>query len=747
MLPGRDQTLPPLSQLLAGRYEERDLPSIECVPKPPSMPAHPVTARLALKIVSCNVQTLRDKKPLVSQQLVDMKVNITGLQETRMGHNSEINGAAFFEFFSAASNGEGGCALLFSRLVPYAWQGLQPLFFQRSHFTCVHSSHRHLAVRVKAPFLDLLVIAAHAPQSGCGAPAVEAWWRDLQQAPWLRPFHGRTVACMDANAQLGSVETPQVGCHAGTIETPAGAALREWLQLAQAYLPSTFFDAQGRCIPGAQEPTWFSPSGYGYRIDYIALPFAWAADPCRPSVLRDFELLNKDHLPVLVEVSRCIVGLPPAKAHQTVPPSFVKDPDAWPQQSVQAVKTGLQQLQSAPWHINVHDHMHNLLQSVSQIGRQARPRGRKPCRPFITEHTRGILERSKQCKKWLRLLDGLKAHLASPGLGGTPLSPEGWSRSDIGSMLESARGTYKALQASLRRAVAHDKSAFTRHAHDRLLSAADPYSAKDFFRALRALRPPGKKVLKPFASLKLALDPEATMDDRLAAQQEHFARLEAGEACRPEDLCLDVPTSAPEASFSIADLPTLLDMETSIRAFKKGKAPGPEGIPDWVWTLNTAHSAKLLFPVCLKTHVRLSEPISCKATCLISLFKGKGSPSLVSNHRAIALMCGPGKLFRKQMRPALLKALPRSDFLQGGLPGSLHAPRPAPHCARARHFGAGHASFSGLHLHRCCQCLLPGRSTIFRPWHLQRCGGLPGFGAPGSVPSLLPYCLPVARWH
>ena len=314
MLPGRDTSMPLLPDLLQGKYEECDRPSVECVMQPQPEPSCPTVARLAIKIVSCNVQTLRGKKPLVAQQLVDRKINITGLQETRLSQNSEINGAAFFEFFSAASSGEGGCALLFSRQVPYAWRGLQPLFFDKSHFTCVHSTPRHLAVRVKAPFLDMLVVTAHAPQSGSGNAAIDTWWHEFMQAPWLQPFRGRIVACLDANAQLGSVETEQVGRHAGTSETPAGAALREWLHLMQAFLPATFFNAQGRCIPSACEPTWFSPSGSGYRIDYIALPAAWIADPCRPSVLEDFELLNKDHLPVLVEVSRLITGMPPAKA-------------------------------------------------------------------------------------------------------------------------------------------------------------------------------------------------------------------------------------------------------------------------------------------------------------------------------------------------------------------------------------------------------------------------------------------------
>ena len=391
----------------------------------------------------------------------------------------------------------------------------------------------------------MLVVTAHAPQSGSGNAVVEAWWNEFQQAPWLQPFRGRIVACLDANAQLGSVETEQVGRHAGTSETPAGAALREWLLSTQAFLPATFFDAQGSCIPGAREPTWFSPSGSGYRIDYIALPADWTADPCRPSVLDDFELLNKDHLPVLVEVSRLITGMPPTKPRQTAIRPFVRDPDAWPTQAVQAVKAGLQQLPPVPWHANVHEHVHRLFHAVTQVGQQARPQARKRCRPFLAEHTRCLLECSKRCRKWIRLLDGLKHHLSRPRHGRQQLSPEGWSHSDVCNMLKSATEVYKALQAALKTAVAHDKGAFTRQAHDRLLSTADPFSAKDFFRALRALRPPSKRVLKPFAALKTALDPEETSADRLTAQQDHFAKLEAGEVCRPDDLCAAVPHLPP----------------------------------------------------------------------------------------------------------------------------------------------------------------------------------------------------------
>ena len=455
MLHCGDPSLPRLTQILDGAYEEGDIPPADCIPSPcPPAPSQ-ITARVVAKVCSCNVQTLKDKKPLVIQQFLERKVHIAGLQETRLTRATEIQGAAFFEFFTAAQDGEGGCALLFNRRIPYAWKGLQPLFFERTHFTCVHSSHRLLVIRVKAPLLDVLVVSAHAPQSGHGAEAVEAWWHEFMRAPWLRLHQGRIIACIDANAQLGSVESQSVGRHAGVTETHAGSLLREWLDLAQAFLPATFYNQAGHCIPNAHEPTWISPSGCGYRIDYVALPVTWSGHPCSPSVLNDFELLNKDHLPVQVEVSRCTTGqVTVPKRHS---PSFTRDPDNWPRSVVQKVKAGMQHLPALPWAMNVHAHMNQLLCAVEHVGATAKPRATRRCRSFVSEHTRLLLEGSKQCRKWIRTLDGLKEHLAAPASGHGDVSPEGWTHSDVSGMLESMTAIYKVVQRDLKMAVAVDK--------------------------------------------------------------------------------------------------------------------------------------------------------------------------------------------------------------------------------------------------------------------------------------------------
>ena len=125
-----------------------------------------------------------------------------------------------------------------------------------------------------------------------------------------------------------------------------------------------------------------------------------------------------------------------------------------------------------------------------------------------------------------------------------------------------------------------------------------------------------------------------------------------------------------KGAFDLQHLPWCA-VETSFRQGKARKAPGPGQLPDWLWRASPQKAAELWLPVFLKTHVRLSEPVQFKSTLLCSLFKGKGSPTQLSNYRAIALMMGPGKVLRKEMREVILSQLPGDPLHQGGIPHSL----------------------------------------------------------------------------
>ena len=206
-------------------------------------------------------------------------------------------------------------------------------------------------------------------------------------------------------------------------------------------------------------------------------------------------------------------------------------------------------------------------------------------------------------------------------------------------------------------------------------SSSSPFAAKAFFRELKCLRPAGKRVLKPFGRLQITpfVEGEVGLATR---QQKHFVAIEAGDVIHTADyLAFDsqVTHDRPAVAFDPALLPTLIQLEGLFRGAKQGKAPGPNGTPEWVWALDSRAAARAFLPVFLKAHSRLTEPVQLKSTALIALFKGKGSPSVLANHRAIALLDGPGKALRRSLRPTFVALLPPPDQQQGGTPGSLLA--------------------------------------------------------------------------
>ena len=355
-------------------------------------------------------------------------------------------------------------------------------------------------------------------------------------------------------------------------------------------------------------------------------------------------------------------------------PTFPRDPTQWPRPALEQLKKGIQQIPSLPWDLNVHEHVRRLQQAVHQAGRECKPQAQRRCRAFISEPTRDLLDGAKLCKKRIANLQELARKLASMrDLGRVCLSCEGWTLSDVQGMLADLCLELRIWRRSLRNAVAWDKSGYVRRAHQRLLDNCDPFDARQFFDALRALRPPGKRVLKPFSKLVVDEQQQASHQDKLEMQQEHFAALEAGAPCTASEYLASASEHASVLNerFQLHEIPNWTKVEEAFRACKARKTPGADQIPDWVWRLRPQDATRLWLPVFTKAHVRLSEPVQFKHTQLFALFKGKGSPALVSNYRAIALLSGPGKILRKQMRSALLQQLPDNPLQQGGIPQSL----------------------------------------------------------------------------
>ena len=399
----------------------------------------------------------------------------------------------------------------------------------------------------------------------------------------------------------------------------------------------------------------------------------------RPRVDANFVTLNVDHRPVCVDVCAQLVDSAPCPQQ----PSLPRQSDGIAPDRLRDMRMALWIMPPVAWAANVHEHTAYVYEAARIGAKEAGLFQAKRCaRSFVSDEAASLLQAVKHHKCRLRQLGRLERKLrllelfrAWRGDGGTVRSREGWSLSEVHHKAALCLSEWDDLSRRLRGQIRYDKGAYAARALATMQASASPFAAKAFFRALRCLRPAGKRVLKPFGRLQIT--PFVAGEEPLAVrQQRHFAHIEAGtvlEATAYTTCDSQVAHARPAASFDPALLPTLLQLECLFRGARQGKAPGPNGIPEWIWALDSRAAARAFLPIFLKSHFRLTEPVQFKSTALIALFKGKGSPAVLANHRAIALLDGPGKALRRSLRPTFVGLVSSPDQQQGGTPGSLLA--------------------------------------------------------------------------
>ncbi len=88
--------------------------------------------------------------------------------------------------------------------------------------------------------------------------------------------------------------------------------------------------------------------------------------------------------------------------------------------------------------------------------------------------------------------------------------------------------------------------------------------------------------------------------------------------------------------------------------------------------------ARLFFPLVVKTFVRVQPPLQWKGGMICDLFKGKGSPSLITSYGDILLMDDGGKgvqwLLRKALFPLAMQLCVDSQFWGDSMGAKLPLP-------------------------------------------------------------------------
>ena len=177
-----------------------------------------------------------------------------------------------------------------------------------------------------------------------------------------------------------------------------------------------------------------------------------------------------------------------------------------------------------------------------------------------------------------------------------------------------------------------------------LQDAANRKDAKAFYEGLQNVYGPKESGTSPV----LSSDGETLHTDKteiLSRWKEHFEHVLNSDSVVDEDVIDSIPqkTEIPQLSL----LPSLKEVQDSIKQISAGKAPGNDGIPPEIYNYGGMKLAKKLLELDILIWRVESVSQDFKDASLRHLFKNKGKRHVCDNWRGISPLCIAGKILAR----------------------------------------------------------------------------------------------------
>ena len=629
-----------------------------------SRKARPLPLSLTLSFCTANIASMYNgswghagKTEYLRQQFLSMRLLFLGIQESRTP-----------ETFSAAENvlriGSGhaqgglyGVELWANLNVPYGRLGHRELYFKRADFQVLHRDPRTLLVRVDTDFVHFALLVGYAPQSGLSVDVRSNWWETLQTIASLKAPDEQLFVLIDANADPGPCDFRHVLTH-GFKQTANTDFLRAFLRAQDLCLPVTSAYHQGGV------DTWVSPTGLHTNcIDHVCIPYGSLTNCTFSSVLTDFDLGNGcfDHYAVALQLEWKEWAFPrPTSSLGAQSKTFCRA-----SVTRQHVHQVLQDYVPAHWQhdfeYQVEDFNWHLTNGIAKSCPRSSQRPKKAFIPDSVWHLRLCkLERRKALKELesRRRFELLRFCFSAFENVSLENACHAFWRYDTWLLCCKIR-VFSALHQAAGQLRVKLKEAKTAHLQALFQSLPPDAPASQILHELKQvigstnLRKVHQKAL-PFIrhdqgqvcrSSKEALDTWITFfmlmegGQRLAADQQRSEWLDNLASFRASSLDL-----------TLADLPSLCELECLYRRVKPGKATGPDGIDALLCHLSPADFAKKTYSLMLKTLTHGQESLLHKGGRLHPLWKGKGAKDSCAAYRSILVSSHIGKTIHRCLR-------------------------------------------------------------------------------------------------
>ena len=628
-----------------------------------------------LKVTSANVLTLLPgtqteagfldtaRQEAILKQAAASQIGVLSLQETRLRRTGLRATTSFWILQAAAVRGQGGIALCFNRLLPYAKCGEKNYFFQKEHFSILVATHRLMIVKVNSPGLKILVAGLHAPQSGQDEAVLREWWTNLHNSIPSKYKDWALIVAGDFNARIGDEPTLATGGYQGEEPNLNGQLMQEWLIQMSLWAPSTWESCQVG-PPG----TWQHPgTGKWSRLDYICIPHGFKCSEAKVDLDIDLSLKRNDHLAVSALLDFTMVD----RSHQS---------QVWrtrPMVETSELREHLQALPpllfTRPPTLDVHTHAWQLTEEIKMHCAYKARKVLQPRKTAMSPSTWELVQEKRHFRNemlwWQRDADRETLRAFFHSWKGNPLDRDCY----VGKLRLCRHFTalawfhFRQLGRLVTKAVREDTKRFLEGLASRQGDLDDGRFTKQLWQELRKHFPAMKKRRAGFAPFQLEV-----LDDQWVP---HFSQLEAGRVIEPQehlDACHRRQTEAlatKQLSLTLEELPNIVEVEQVLRRTQPNRAPGPEGLLPGYLHWAAPQFASAVHMLYCKVFVQEAEPFPFKGGTMIPIHK-RSSPLVADNYRGIVLLPVLAKALQALLRRKIVAALSvdRPPGLMGGFP-------------------------------------------------------------------------------
>lgn len=597
----------------------------------------------------------RTRTAALQRQFGEQGVHVIGLQETRMKKPARFEADEYYVLCgSATARGHYGTQIWFSKHLPLDREGT--MFFRKEHLKIVYQDPRCLFVRVLAPFLQAIFISAHAPHTMADAEAKSKWWEDLEAYLPKRYRCWHRFVMIDANARVGEYPSGLVGDHDADQQDDNGALFTEYLARGGIWLPSTFSTLHD----GDSGTWWHQQSGKWIRGDFIGLSTSLPLTSCSSRILDsiDLALQKDDHKPASVTATWQVAISPQSKiatwSNYKFDSQVIQEALTGPD-STAYLATLDQCLPKCDWTVDVHTHMAFIQQGLQGWAHSlCRNRRKKPLKKTLSEETWRLvcekrdLRQQQFTNKRIYRLDCLRC-LFSRWKGVPYPWPQETKEQSHQRALDLHRFTQ--LGKEVTRAVRYDDKKFF---EDLCSSMGDPLDKSVSAETWKSIRWAMPKIQSKRRQSPLLLE---ELDHQWLP---HFAELEAGQITDTQKLIDDCWHRQQQRvhlrDVRLSDIPTLGEVEATLRAVRPHRAPGPDRLPGSLFRFGAVALAKEIHGVLAKSITWEVEAVQCKGGIMMPIHKA-GTTTLACQYRGIMMLNVLAKSLHVLMRKRIMELL------------------------------------------------------------------------------------------